>query len=72
MHKFDRQAKQIVPAKVPWPIVWLLARFNRKHILAKKGPDDEKLISCLRTLEDKISWSWLLKANNSAPLLRVN
>ncbi len=71
VHKFNLQNKSIEPINVPWPIVWLLARFNRKHIFAKNDPDDDKLMACLRTFEDKISWSWLLKDNDTAPLMRI-
>ena len=31
--EFDPSTKSLLPVPLPWPVVWLMSRFNRKHTL---------------------------------------
>ena len=53
--------------KVPWPIVWVLARFSRKHIFSsRKLPPPEWMRSAMQDFGQRIRWKWVFR-NSSAP-----
>lgn len=53
--------------KVPWPIVWVLARFSRKHIFSsRKLPPPEWMCSAMQDFGQRIRWKWFFR-NSSAP-----
>ena len=47
---------------IPWPVVWSLARFNRKHIHAgRRLPDPHLYCEALVQWERKQRWAWALR-----------
>ena len=57
----------------PWPIVWLGARFSRKHILVlHKKPDLEPLEQRLRSFTNRLRWRWFFRNVDSLlPLINI-
>ena len=52
---------------VPWPIVWILARYNRKHIWAsKKLPGADWIVQDIRQFVDAVKWRWVFR-NSRTP-----
>ena len=48
---------------VPWPVVWLLARFNRKHaFISNTPPDIDALKKSLHCFKNKVLWQHYFKA----------
>jgi len=48
--------------KIPWPIVWLLARYHKKHIFINQAkPKIERLTSDLESFVHKAKWRWVLR-----------
>ena len=67
---FDFLSKTVVPVnlcKVPWPVVWALARYNRKHIWAtRKLPPTEWMCSALQEFCQRMRWKWHFRDKKSA------
>ena len=60
---FARETEQGV---APWPLVWLLTRFNRKHILeGRRCPPEAEIRDSLIQFERRFRWRYLLRNNES-------
>ena len=50
------------PQTIPWPIIWIAARFNKKHIVtSKRLPSLEPVHRCLRQAANKLKWAWVFR-----------
>ena len=67
----DRSA--YYPNDLDWPIVWALARYNKKHIICtKKLPGLLDVNKDICRFLDKVKWRWIHKDNESElPVVRV-
>ena len=59
-----------VPSGVPWPLLWLLATFSRKHaFISSKALALTPVVDDLNDFVNRVRWSlWLNGTNQSAPL----
>ena len=50
------------PSNLPWPVLWLVGRYNPKHILQRsREPRIASLLADVDTIVNKIHWRWALK-----------
>ena len=55
---------------IPWPLIWLLGRYNRKHISCPKIlPRIDRVIPYITQVRHRLAWKWLLRSQQSSPLL---
>ena len=59
--------------EIPWPIVFLLGRYNPKHLFMSRAiPKLQPLLDSLREFENKMRWRWYFRNEDSvSPLVRV-
>ena len=44
---------------IPWPIIFLLGRYNRKHLFMSRAvPKLQPIFESLREFENKMRWRW--------------
>ena len=72
---FDPPSKSMLPVsdfKVPWPIVWVLARYNRKHIWAnRKLPSPDWVRKAMYDFCQRMKWKWFFRNSSTRkPLVR--
>lgn len=60
---YDFPTKSIIPVSdVPWPVRWLLARYNKKHLFcSQKGVDKDVLGMYLKRVASSCKWSWVFR-----------
>ena len=59
VYNYDHEAKRCVACEsVPWPVAWVLGRFNLKHRHLNKPPSAESVRECCVDLERKVLWRW--------------
>ena len=61
---FDRDARAVVLSGhvTPWPIVWVLARYNRKHIWCpNRLPDLTNIRGHVDDFCNKVKWRWIFR-----------
>ena len=54
-----------MPGDIPWPITYLLTRFNRKHISTppcKPNPDD--VTNALDEFISQVKWAWFFRSDD--------
>jgi hypothetical protein len=57
---------------VPWPIIWLLARYHKKHrLLEGRVPPIKMVRDYLQRFENKIKWNWYFRRDQSNDSLRI-
>jgi hypothetical protein len=57
---------------VPWPIIWLLARYHKKHrLLEGRVPPISMLRDYLQRFENKIKWRWYFRHEQSNASLSI-
>ena len=55
----DHEAKRCITCEsVPWPVAWVLVRFNLKHRHVHKPPSAESAKEQCVDLERKVLWRW--------------
>ena len=55
----DHEAKRCITSEsVPWPVAWVLGRFNLKHHHVHKLPSAESVRGQCVDLERKVLWRW--------------
>jgi len=65
-----KASRAVKPAddSVPWPLVWLLARFSRKHVfVGRRLPDLSHYRQAIVAREKKVRWHWFFRAGTSGP-----
>ncbi|CAE7359305.1 unnamed protein product [Symbiodinium necroappetens] len=51
---------------VPWPIVWILSRYNKKHIWAsRKMPSIQNFEGEIKSFSDRVKWRWVFRCQAS-------
>ena len=67
---YDPNSCEIHPVAaygVPWPIVWVLSRYNKKHIWASgKMPSVQKVEQEIRQFNDRVKWRWFFRHSQSS------
>ena len=59
VYTYDHEAKRCITCEsVPWPVAWVLGRFNLKHRHVHKPPSAESVRECCVELERKVLWRW--------------
>lgn len=61
LNVYNHTSRSVVKAGclVPWPIIWLLTRFNRKHrFCATAKPEIESIRKSLAVFDSQIKWKW--------------
>jgi len=62
VREFVFESASLRSVRVPWPVVWLLTRFNRKHILCTGAlPRDESFGDDLLQFERKVRWRYTFR-----------
>ena len=73
VYVLDLEAKSVGHAdgRIQWPIIWLLARFHKKHILCSKTRPNINLIrGQLAQFGHKIKWRFHYRHDNTPPSRR--
>ena len=66
---YDHQQKAVHPVlhELPWPITWILSRFNRKHIWCnQRHPNLTSTAQSMQQFCEKMKWSWWFR--NDPPM----
>ena len=59
VYTYDHEAKRFITCEsVPWPVAWVLVRFNLKHRHVHKPPYAESVRERCVDLERKVLWRW--------------
>ena len=59
VYTYDHEAKRCTTCEsVPWPVAWVLVRFNLKPAMCTKPPSAESVRECCVELERKVLWRW--------------
>ena len=59
VYTFDHEAKRCITCEsVPWPVAWVLGRFNLEHRHVHKLPSAESVREQCVDLEQKVFWRW--------------
>ena len=59
VYTYDHEAKRWITCEsLPWPIAWVLGRFNLKHRHVHKPPLAESVREQCIDLERKVLWRW--------------
>ena len=59
VYTYDHEAKRCITCEsVPWPVAWVLGRFNLKHRHVHKPPFAESVKEQCVDLERKVLWRW--------------
>ena len=52
-------------AHIPWPIIWIMGRYHKKHVLCMKAkPDLQNFIKYISQFEQKMRWRWFFRDDN--------
>jgi len=66
LNVYNHGSRSVVEAGclVPWPIIWLLTRFNRKHrFCTTTKPDFDAVRRSVGTFESQMKWKWWFHHN---------
>ena len=70
IYDFDTDSLCIADNRIPWPVIWLMVRHNRKHIFVRKQQlGDEVLDTYLESFANRQRWAWHFRRCTEAPLL---
>jgi len=59
----------VAPADTPWPLIWMLVRYSRKHIWCSKKTLDLKLFHHhVLAFGHKLRWGWVFRNEESRAL----
>ena len=49
----------VVGSQIGWPIIWVLARFHKKHILCSRAlPRVDNIVQNIEEWSNRVKWSW--------------
>ena len=73
IYDLDEKSTCEASGAVPWPVLWVLGRYSRKHIwCGKNEPSLAKISQELRQFADKLKWLWHFRHMPSArPPVRI-
>jgi hypothetical protein len=73
VYVFDLHKKEATHpgTEIPWPIVWLLARYHKKHVFCRKFiPKPDIIRQDAHNFINKIKWRWILRnISSSIPMI---
>ena len=62
-----KEARIPFPNEMPWPITFVLTRYNRKHLFRNRSlPCLRSLMDDFKQFESKVRWSWFHKDSQSS------
>jgi hypothetical protein len=70
VYNHDLKEVNDAPVDTPWPLIWMLVRYSRKHIWCskKKAAGFETISSSCVIMWNKIIWSWFFRNEESRSL----
>ena len=68
----ERRAVYLAGDDIPWPIVWLAARFSKKHVFTMtRRPSPEKVQAACDQFSRRMQWRWYFRNEDGLqPLVR--
>jgi hypothetical protein len=59
-------------AGIPWPIIWIMGRYHKNHVLCMKAkPDLQRFIKDISQFEQKMRWRWFFRDDNEKPSIII-